>query len=259
MNEFPKKAIIFPLIILIPIWSVFLLNLNGAFGHYCPGLIPRSLSGLKGIFTMPLFHSGWQHLLSNTFPLLFLIGLSTLLYDRITYWVVFLGWIFSGILLWFMGDLEFLDQTLGCHIGASGLVYVMASFLFFSGLIRKDRGTMAASLIVIFLYGSFIWGMLPEEILPTLKMNADKNPISWEGHLSGFLVGLALSYYFRKIGPQKTTYYWENENVYDPKAEALWQAYLDLEERKKIEEELFKNDSGDNYQEVQEDIFDKNE
>ncbi len=231
-TSLPKKAIYFPILLLLPIWIVFLFNLNGFLDDQCYGVIPRHLAGLKGILLSPLFHSGWEHILSNTFPLLFLSALSILLYDRITYLVVFFGWIFSGILLWFIGDLPWFDETVGCHIGASSVVYVLASFLFFSGLIRKDRNTMAASLIVIFLYGSFIWGILPEDMLPTLKMNANKNPISWEGHLSGFLVGFVLALYFRKLGPQKQTYYWEDENVYDPKAEALWQAYLELEEQK---------------------------
>ncbi len=237
-TTFPKKAIIFPLLLIIPIWIVFFLQLNGDFLRTCYGVVPRHLVGLKGILLSPLFHSGWDHIMSNTFPLLFLTGLSVLLYDRITYLVVFFGWIFSGILLWIIGDLPIFDETIGCHIGASSIVYLMASFLFFSGLIRKERSTMAVSLIVIFLYGGFIWGMIPDDYLPVLKMNQYNNPISWEGHLSGFLVGLGLAYYFRKIGPQKQTYYWEEENVYDPRGEALWQAYLDLEEQKRVEAEL---------------------
>ena len=259
MQAFPKKAILFPLLIILPIWIVFLFDLNGFFGIGCPGVVPRHLMGLKGILFSPLFHSGWNHLLSNTFPLLFLTGLSILLYDRITYWVVFFGWIGSGILLWLIGDLAIFDQTIGCHIGASGVVYVMASFLFFSGLIRKERGTMAISLIVIFLYGSFIWGMLPENILPTLKMNADNNPISWEGHLAGFIVGFGLAYYFRKIGPQKQTYYWEQENIYDPKAEALWQSYLEYEEQKRLEAEWMNLQNDSNNLNNQEENSDKNQ
>ena len=80
----------------------------------------------------------------------------------------------------------------------------IVSFIFFSGIIRKYYRLIAVSLLVIFLYGSMVWYVLPI-----------KEEVSWEGHLSGFLVGLVFAIYFRKIGHQKFEYDWEKED-YQP-------------------------------------------
>ena len=78
---------------------------------------------------------------------------------------------------------------------------MLFSFIFFSGIIRKNYRLIAVSLMVIFLYGSMVWYILPV-----------KEEISWEGHLSGFIIGLFFSIYYRNIGPQKLKYDWEKEN-----------------------------------------------
>ncbi len=220
----PKKTIVIPLFLVALIWLVFLLQYVGIINNsICFGVVPRTFYGLKGILLSPLFHSGWMHLISNTFPLLFLSFLSLLMYERLTYYVLLFGWILSGILLWIIGNPPFLDDYIGCHIGASGLVYMLAAFVLFSGIIRKERGLMAISAIVILLYGSFFWGVIPEEFLP---YNHD-NPISWEGHLSGLIVGIFFAILFRNVGPKKQKPIWEHENYYDPREEELWQRYLD--------------------------------
>lgn len=223
---FPKKTIVIPLFLITMIWSVFLIEYSGIGLRDCYGVVPRTFYGLKGILLSPFFHSGWTHLLSNTFPLLFLSFLALLMYDRLAYYVIFFGWIISGSLLWLIGNPPFMDDAVGCHIGASGIVYMLASFILFSGIIRKERGLMAISAIVIFFYGGMFWGVLPEEFLPSA--NLGNNPISWEGHLSGFLVGGFFAYLFRNIGPKKSKPHWDQENYYDPREEELWQRYLDI-------------------------------
>lgn len=115
----------------------------------------------------------------------------------------FFGWIISGTILWLIGNPPFLDDYVSCHIGASTIVYLLASFIFFSGIIRKERGLMAISLIIILLYGGMIWGMVPQEILPQLKSDVGNNSISWEGHLSGFITGAFFCLYFQKNWPSK--------------------------------------------------------
>ena len=154
------------------------------------------------------------------------------MYDRLAYYVIFFGWILSGIILWIIGNPLFLDDNVSCHIGASSIVYLLASFIFFSGIIRKERGLMAISLIIILLYGGMIWGMVPQEILPQLKSEVGNNSISWEGHLSGFISGAFFAFLFRKIGPQKETPKWDQENYYDPQAEHLWEVYQEQERLK---------------------------
>jgi len=230
---FPKKTLVIPLFLVGLIWVIFLIENYNLGLQACYGVVPRTVYGLKGIFLSPLFHSGWTHLISNTFPLLFLSFLALLMYDRLAYYVLFFGWILSGILLWLIGNPPFLDENLGCHIGASGIVYMLASFILFSGIIRKERGLMAISGIVILLYGSMFWGVIPEEFLPTSNPNG--NSISWEGHLSGLFVGILFAILFRNVGPKKEKPKWENEDYFDPREEELWQRYLDCL-KPKIEE-----------------------
>lgn len=224
---FQKKTLVIPIFLLLALWSIFFIEVNGFGLQNCYGVIPRTFTGLKGILLSPLFHSGWRHIISNSFPLLFLSFLAFLLYDRLAYYVLFFGWIISGSILWLIGNPPFLDDYVGCHIGASSIVYMLAAFLFFSGLFRKEKGLMAVSLIIIFMYGSMIWGMIPENFLPQLIGSETNNPISWEGHFSGFITGLFFAYLFRRLGPQKKKAPWEQPNYYDPREEELWQRYLD--------------------------------
>ena len=116
----------------------------------------------------------------------------------------------SGTFLWCLGRINF-------HIGASGIVYALASFIFFSGIISKNKNLSALSLIVIFIYGSLFWGLFPTD-----------QQISWEGHLSGFISGLILSWYFRKDLPKRKKYQWEIDEEIEQSEEL----------RKEIEKEI---------------------
>ena len=126
------------------------------------GVFPRTLEGLLGIITAPLIHGDWKHLFNNALPLIVLGTSLRFFYKEISIEVFFWSWLMSGLWLWSIGRPSF-------HIGASGLVYALASFLFFSGLIRKHTRLMAVSLVVVFLYVSLIWGIFPI-----------KTHISWE-------------------------------------------------------------------------------
>ena len=91
------------------------------------------------------------------------------------------------------------------HIGASGLAYGFASFLFFSGIIRRYFRLIALSLLVVFLYGSMVWGMFPH-----FYVN-----VSWEGHAMGFVSGIIMAIWYRKEGPQQPVYDWMVEDEED--------------------------------------------
>ena len=204
MDEIEKKklirSVIYPLIFVAIMWGVKLLEigLNANFAKY--GLLPKSFAGLPGIITSPLIHGNFSHILSNSLPLLVLGFITFYFYRPIAFSVFFWVYVMSGLWLWVAGRETY-------HIGASGLVYGFVSFLFFSGIIRKDRRLMLLSLFVLFFYGSLIWGIFP------LRPN-----ISWEGHLLGSFAGIITAYFYRNEGPQREEHIWdeeENENEID--------------------------------------------
>tara|TARA_B100000900_G_scaffold40640_1_gene30433 strand:+ start:5505 stop:6140 length:636 start_codon:yes stop_codon:yes gene_type:complete len=155
------------------------------------GVFPRSLEGVLCIITSPFIHGDWKHVFNNSVPLLVLGTSLRYFYKDISKEVFLWSWLMSGLWLWAIGRPSF-------HIGASGIVYALASFLFFSGLFRKHTRLMAVSFVVVFLYGSMVWGIFPI-----------KEHISWEGHLSGGLAGIILAWWFRTEGPPKQRYQYE--------------------------------------------------
>jgi membrane associated rhomboid family serine protease len=152
------------------------------------GVIPRQKSGILGLFFYPFYHGSWEHLFSNAVPLLFLGTILWLYYQKLALKVVLWIYLGSGFWLWTFG-------REAMHIGASGIVYGLFSFLTLSGLIRQFKPLIAISLLIIFIYGSIIWGIFPLE-----------KTISWEGHLMGLIWGFILSIFFQSEGPQNIPY-----------------------------------------------------
>lgn len=165
------------------------------------GLRPQSARGLLGILVLPFLHGGWEHLASNSVPILVLGTALYYFYPTLANRVMLLTYLMSGLFTWCIGDPS------SIHIGASALVYGLNLFLITSGFIRGNRILIVISLITVFLYGGFVWGMIPD--LAILQN------ISWEGHLSGAIVGIVLAVLLRKEGPQKEIHHWEEDEVED--------------------------------------------
>ena len=163
------------------------------------GVFPRRFESILGIFSLVFVHSDWSHLANNVISFVILSGLLYYFYKLIATKVLFTSYIISGLILWIIGRESW-------HIGASGLVYSLAFFLFFSGLIRKHIPLIAISLVVAFVYGSMIWHIFPWQT---------HDPISWEGHLSGGIVGLILSALYKNQGPQKPIVVWDEAEETD--------------------------------------------
>ena len=182
-----------PLGTVLIMWIIKLIEwyFELTFFHY--GVYPREFSGLKGVIFSVFIHQDFTHLINNTYPLILLGSMLFYFYKKIGVQIFLWLYFTTGIWLWAIGRPSF-------HIGASGLVYALASFIFFSGLIKKHTKLSAASLLVIFLYGSMIWGGLPIY-----------KGVSWEGHLSGFLAGILLAIFYRNEGPKPKKYQWEIE------------------------------------------------
>ncbi|MFP4046337.1 MAG: rhomboid family intramembrane serine protease [Bacteroidales bacterium] len=215
------QSLILPAFFVVLIWLVKIAELTLDIRFIQLAVYPLKVENLHGILTSPLVHSDLGHLAANTAPLLVLgVGLF-FFYRPIAPQVFILIYLLSGIMLWLGG-------RPGNHIGASGLIYGLASFLFFSGVLRQYIRLMAISLLVVFLYGGLIWGILPVD--PT---------VSWEGHLYGGIVGLVLAFYYKSEGPQRKKYEWEIEEEMEEMGEDWdeydWEIYNYYRNKKKKE------------------------
>ena len=183
--KFKTIDLLFPVLIVIIIWLVYAYEITNGLNFNKHGIFPRNLIGLKGILFSPFIHSGTSHLFNNSIPFLVLSIYLLVFYRDVAVKVFIYGTILSGFLTWVIARESY-------HIGLSGVIYLLFSFVFFSGIIKKNYRLVAISMIVIFLYGSMIWYIFPI-----------KEGMSWEGHLSGFLIGLFLAFFYRKKGLQK--------------------------------------------------------
>jgi membrane associated rhomboid family serine protease len=196
MSESSKRifsAFFIPAVLLIAIWLVKLIEYFLGFDFSDLGIYPRKLEGIVGIVLSPFIHSDFNHLMANSIPLFVLSATIITFYNEIAYKLLWLIPLITGFWVWVAARESY-------HIGASGVIYGLASFIFTSGIIRKYYKLMAISLAIVFLYGGMIWG-----IFPLIK------GVSWESHLFGMIAGLALAIYYKSEGPQRPKYEWEDE------------------------------------------------
>lgn len=177
-------SLVFPVLFLVLMWAVKFYEISMEISLVEGGVFPRKLSGLKGILFSPLIHGDWKHLVDNSLPVLLLSLALFYFYRDIAYKIWFLMYFIAGILLWGIGRPAY-------HIGASGMIYGLAAFLFVSGVIRKVRSLMAISLLVVFWYGGLVWGLLPFDF-----------EVSFEAHATGVVSGILLAVFYRDQGPE---------------------------------------------------------
>lgn len=192
--KYTHGVLIYPLGLVLIIWIIYWIEIKFSLNFNNYGIYPLRIDGLKGILFSPFIHSGIKHLFNNSVPLLLLSMSLFYFYRDVSKRVILYGIFITGLLTWIIGRPSY-------HIGASGLVYVLASFLFFKGIFSRYYRLVALSLSVVFVYGSLVWGLFP-----------GKTGMSWEGHLSGFIVGLLLALFFRTQIINQPKYSWESEN-----------------------------------------------
>ena len=139
-------SLILPLILVALMWLVKVVEVSAGVSFARWGVTPHTLHGLVGILTLPFLHADWQHLMSNSVPILVLGTALYYCYPSLANRVVLVTYLASGLLTWCIGNP---DTT---HIGASALVYGLNLFLIVSGFIRGNRLLIVISLIMVFLY-----------------------------------------------------------------------------------------------------------
>ena len=188
-----------PILFVITIWIIkgfepefTTIERNDFFNRY--GIFSRK--NLSRIITFPFIHSNFSHLINNTYPVLILGGIIAVVYKTIANKVFLFSYLLSGMILWIIGGNKVPT------IGASGIIYALASFVLVSGFIKNQPRLAMLSFLVIFLNLSNIWDIIPIEL---------GDSVSRIGHLSGFIAGTIIAIYFRNKGPQEKKYNYELE------------------------------------------------
>lgn len=221
-------AVLISLTLILACWIPFLMDTYLGYHLKNYGLKPRTLEGVRGIFTIHFLHGDWKHIGQNSLGLLVLNSFVFYFYRSIARKVFLWIFLLAPFVLWIIGRPS-------NHIGASVLLYGEFAFLVFSGIIRKNPLLMRVTFTVIFFYGSLVWYLFPIDA-----------KVSWEGHGSGFFIGLILAFVYRKQGPQPKIYRFETEPELPDDENAYWKV---TEEKTETQEQIIpqKQNEEDNH------------
>lgn len=232
--KFTNAVVLLPLFFVVLLWFVFWLDIRFDFDFIQNGIYPRTFAGLQGIIFSPFIHADLDHLYNNSVPIVVLLAALQFFYPKKALQVILYGILVSGAITWIIGRENY-------HIGASGLIYVLFSFIFFKGIQTKHIRLVALSLAVIIVYGGLIW-----YIFPTPDIRGEKS-ISWEGHLGGLLAGFILSLVYQTPEFKRVPKYeWEKPD-YNPYEDKFMQRFdengnfVNLPEPEIIEEIIEEN------------------
>ncbi len=204
--RFTPEVVVVPVFMVLLLWVIFWLEIRFHIRFTRLGIYPLEWEGLPGIVLGPFIHGSLQHLFNNSIPLLVLTSALFYFYRSLRWKVLLVGLLLTGVATWVMGRPAW-------HIGASGVIYMLAAFLFFKGIFSKQFQLTALSLLVVFLYGGMLWYLFPID-----------PKISWEGHLSGFMIGLVLAVLFKNKPLDRKKYEWEKDS-YDPNKDPFLQHF----------------------------------
>jgi membrane associated rhomboid family serine protease len=206
--KFSPSVILLPFMFVILLWLVFWFDVRFHLSLDEFGIFPRTFEGLRGIVFSPFIHGNMEHLYNNSIPLLLLIAALRFFYREQTFTVLGYGILLSGAITWVIGRESY-------HIGASGLVYVLVSFIFFKGIRTKYYRLVTLSLAVILVYGSLVWYIFP---------NVEEG-ISWEGHLAGLITGFVFAIRMKTPEYKKLLQYdWEKPD-FDSQSDKFMQQF----------------------------------
>lgn len=180
------ESLIFPLILIAIMWVVKLTEYLFELNFAGLGICPRTGFGLRGVLFAPFIHADFQHLISNSIPFLASGMLLLQFFKRVAFPAFAWMYLGSGLLTWLVARNVNEAGGLVYHIGASGVVYALVAFIFFSGLFIRNRVTITLSLVMIISYSGMIQGLSPHQ-----------TGVSWEGHLMGGLMGLLVALAYR--------------------------------------------------------------
>ncbi len=174
------ESLQFPAVMVVLMVFVHFVKTFFWHGMYRLGIFPREVDGVWGIFFAPFIHGDIGHLLSNAAPMFLTLWMMLYFYPRVALRGFLLIYFLTGLSVWLFGRSVY-------HIGASGVIYGLVAFIFWSGIFRRNLKSIVLSLIMVFLYSGMIFGILPNE-----------RGISWESHLFGGVVGILVAWWYKE-------------------------------------------------------------
>lgn len=220
------NAVFYPIMFVLIIGLIHLIQFVFSLDFYWLGIYPQRFSAIGGVIFSVFVHGNFNHLFNNAIPLLILGSALFYFYKpialKVVVWIVLMG----GFWTWIMARESY-------HIGASGLIYGLFSFLLLSGFIRLNKQLISLSFFVVIVYGSMVWGIFP------VKLN-----ISYEAHFWGFVSGIVLAIFYRKQGLQKEIFVWDEDDESDEKENEYWKSGYDSDDYKV---DFKKKDSPNNF------------
>lgn len=175
------RQLLFPIGVVVLMWLVKILEVSKGTKFTRWGIFPRDWDGVMGIVTAPFIHSDWQHLMSNSLPMLMLMGIVMVFYKRVALASIIIITVLTGFTVWLFARESY-------HVGASGVVYGLIAFLSCKGIFRRNIKSIILSLCILVIYGGYLEGIAPT-----------KEGISWESHLFGLLVGVFTAFLFKNV------------------------------------------------------------
>ena len=160
------------------------------------GVFPGQQDSLGGVLTAPLIHGSLSHVFANSLPLLVMLTILFYIYPKSSPVVLITLYLGSGLIVWMIARPAW-------HFGASGLTHGLMFYLFTIGVLRRDALSSVFAMIVFFLYGGMVWGILPRD-----------PGISYEYHLAGAGLGVLLAFILRNFDdkPPLKRYDWQDED-----------------------------------------------
>ncbi len=206
--KYSNSVIGLPLFFVWFLWFIYWIEIKFDFDFVENGIFPRTFYGFQGVIFSPFIHADIEHLYNNSIPLLVLLAVLRYFYAKQSMAVIGYGILLSGLITWIIGRDSY-------HIGASGLIYVLVSFIFFKGIQTKYYRLVALSLAVVIVYGGMVWYIFPKV----------EDTISWEGHLAGLITGFVLSLIYKTPEYKKIIKYdWEHPD-FNPHEDKFMQRF----------------------------------